>query len=59
MTHIKVAVNKNVLVLDITVRDTLTVEVVDGFDDLSEYKSCLILREPLVLRLFNAFKEIV
>lgn len=59
MTHVEVTVYQNVLVLDITVCDTLTVEVVDGFDDLREYKSCLVLREPLVLRLFDAFEEIV
>lgn len=59
MTHVEAAVNKNVFVFDITVRDTLTVEIVDGFYDLSEYKSCLVLREPLVLRLFDAFKEVV
>ena len=59
MTHVEAAVNKNIFVLDITVCDTLTVEIVDGFYDLSEYKSCLVLREPLVLRLFDTFKEVV
>ena len=43
MTHVEVAVHKDVLILDITVCDTLPVEVVDGFDDLREYKSCLVL----------------
>ena len=59
MTHVEVAVHENVLILDIAVRDTLTIEVVNGFNDLREYKSCLALREALVLRLFDAFKEIV
>jgi hypothetical protein len=59
MTHVEVTVYQDVLVLDITVCDTLTVEVVDSFDNLCEHKSCLVLREPLVLRLFDAFKEIV
>ena len=59
MTHVEVAVHEYVLILDITVCDTLTVEVVNGFDDLREYKSCLVLREALVFRLFDAFKEIV
>jgi hypothetical protein len=59
MTHVEVAVYEDVLILDIAVCDTLTVEVVDGFDDLREYKTCLALREALVLRLFDAFKEIV
>ena len=59
MTHVEVAVYEDVLILDIAVSDTLTVEVVDGFDDLREYKTCLVLRKALVLRLFDAFKEIV
>ena len=59
MTHVEVVVYKDVLILDITMCDTMTVEVVNGFDDLREYKSCLALRKALVLRLFDAFKEIV
>jgi hypothetical protein len=58
-TYVEIAIDEDVFVLDITVRDALTVEVVDGFDDLSEYETGLTLREALVLWLFDAFEEIM
>lgn len=48
-TYVEVAIDEDVFILDITVRDALTVKVVDGFDDLSEYETSLALREAFVL----------
>ena len=47
--YVEIAIDEDVFVLDIAVRDALTVEVVDGFDDLSEHETRLSLREAFVL----------
>ena len=58
-TYVEIAIDEDVFVLDITVRDALTVEVVDGVDNLSEHETSLPLREAFVLCLLDAFKEIM
>jgi len=40
-TYVEIAVHENVLILDVTVGDALTVEVVDSFDRLPEYETRL------------------
>jgi hypothetical protein len=47
--YVEIAIDEDVFVLDIAVRDALTVEVVDGFDHLSEHETRLTLREAFVL----------
>ena len=58
-THLEVSVNDQVLVLDVAVRDSLAIEIVHGLHDLREDISSLILCEPFVLALLDAFEKIV
>ena len=42
-TYVEIVIYENVFILYVAVGDTLTVEVVDSFDNLAEYKTCLVL----------------
>ena len=42
-TYVEIAIHENVLILNITVGDALTVEVMDNFDRLREYETRLRL----------------
>jgi hypothetical protein len=40
-TYVEIAIHENVLILNVTVGDALTVEIVDSFDRLREYETRL------------------
>jgi hypothetical protein len=48
-TYVEIIIYENVFILYIAVGDALTVEVVDSFHNLGEYKTCLVLRKTFVL----------
>lgn len=58
-SHLEVTVDQNILILDIAVRDTLTVEVINSLNHLCEDISRLILRKSFMLRLFDTFEQVV
>lgn len=59
MAYVEVTVDKDILVLDIAVRNALAIEVINGLDHLRENISRLILRKPFMLRLFDTFKQVM
>ena len=54
--YLEFIVNDQVLVLNITVGDPMSVKVVHSINDLSEYITSLSFCETLILRLFDALK---
>lgn len=57
--YFQIPVNDNVLILDVTMSHAYRVKIVDGIDDLGENMASLVLRETLVIRLFDALKKIM
>ena len=58
-THPILAIDEDVLVLYVPVRNSLAIQVVHRIDDLSEHVSRAIFRQSLMLRRFDALEEIV
>lgn len=57
--YLETFIDNEVLIFDITVGDTLAVQVIHGLDNLAEDVTSLIFREMFVLGLFDTFKQIV
>ncbi len=59
MTYLEVSIDDEVFVFDITVRDSLTVQVMHGLDNLRKDVPCLVLRQSLVFALLDTFEQIM
>ena len=59
MTHLEIAIDDDVLVFDVAMRDSLTIQIVHRFDNLRKNVACNIFGQSFVLALLNTFEEVV
>lgn len=57
--YLEISINDEVLVFDVTMGDSLRVQIVDGLNNLRKDIARLILSQALVLALLNALEEVV